>query len=146
MWQSDMDINSIQGQGAFTTIIPSTAAYGIFLDAYPWIDDTPGIIKDGFASHPSCLKVLRGLESMSELINTPPDWRFYRRWRSSEKAKMWDERYPPVTDETGGDSSDLVPVLESGSFAAVMPASIPKRPAVIVPTNAKYNKTEKLLR
>jgi len=85
MWQSDEDINSVQGPGAFTTIVASTAGYGIFLDAYPWDSGSHG---NGFSTESGCNKVLRELEARSELCNSPADWKFYRRWRSSEKAKM----------------------------------------------------------
>ena len=84
IWQSDGDINSVQGPGAFTTIVASTAGYGIFLDAYPW---DFGVHGNGFSTDSSCIQVLRGLEARSELCNSPADWKFYRRWRSSEKGQ-----------------------------------------------------------
>jgi len=99
MWQCDEDINSVNGPGAYTTVVGATASYGVFLDAYPWGFGSHG---NGFASRSSCMNILRCTEARAELINSPIDWKFYRRWRSGEKAKMWDERYPWKTEKAGG--------------------------------------------
>ena len=107
MWQCDEDINSVQGPGAYTTVVGATASYGVFLDAYPWAFGAHG---NGFATRSSCMDILRVTEARSEFINSPVDWRFYRRWRSGEKAKMWDERYLPKPEGTGGSQSDVVPL------------------------------------
>ena len=56
LWQTDEDINSINGPGAYTTVVGSTGAYGTFLDAYPWDFGPHG---NGFATRSSCMDILR---------------------------------------------------------------------------------------
>ena len=154
VWQSDTDVHSHAGRNSFTTVIASTKEYGIFLDAYPWDFGDHG---NGFATRSESMQVVQALERRSELHNTHEDWKFFRRWRNGQKAKMWEDRYPwdetkrirdtelykPVNiTSSPGCNRDASNAMANDNVQAGKWSLIPKRPLTIVPANAKFNKTE----